>query len=167
VACVGIAVDAGVRDGVRVGVAATARVGPGEAGRPACWAGLRSLSAKLGHVRGWHLEASNRLSPGGVWSDPTGWVWPPAILNVTVPLGLMVTWAGCHWLRRCRRSPRCAWPGRGRRRQEAGGRWSDVKQRRAQMAYRAWRSRVEGIYGLASDDVCVAFQREKGPTPDG
>src|SRR6266700_3910813 len=34
----------------------------------------------------------------GAWPDPTGWVWPPAVLNVTVPPGLMVTWAGCHWL---------------------------------------------------------------------
>jgi hypothetical protein len=33
------------------------------------------------------LQASNRPSPGGAWPDPTGWVWPPAILNVTVPPG--------------------------------------------------------------------------------
>ena len=45
-------------------------------------------------MRGWHLEASNRLSPGGAWPDPTGWVWPPAILNVTVPPGLIATRAG-------------------------------------------------------------------------
>ena len=58
------------------------------------------------------MEASNRLSPGGVWPDPTGWVWPPAILNVTVPLGLMVTWAGCHWLAAVPSisSLRLAWP---------------------------------------------------------
>ena len=40
------------------------------------------------------MEASNRLSPGGAWPDPTGWVWPPAILNVTVPPGLIATRAG-------------------------------------------------------------------------
>jgi murein L,D-transpeptidase YcbB/YkuD len=48
---------------------------------------------------------------------------------------------------------------------EASG--TDVKQRQAQMAYRARRVEVDGIYGLASDDLCMAFQREKGPTPDG
>jgi hypothetical protein len=48
---------------------------------------------------------------------------------------------------------------------EAGA--TDVKQWQAQLAYRAWRSSVDGIYGLASNDLCVAFQREKGPTPDG
>jgi len=48
---------------------------------------------------------------------------------------------------------------------EAGA--TDVKQWRAQLAYRAWRSSVDGIDGLASNDLCVAFQREKGPTPDG
>jgi hypothetical protein len=62
----------------------------------------RASVPELGQVRGWHLEASNRLSPGGAWPDPTGWVCPPAILNVTVPPGLIATWAGCHWWRRCR-----------------------------------------------------------------
>jgi hypothetical protein len=70
------------------------------------------------------------MSRGGAWPDPTGWVWPPAILDVTVPLGLMVTWAGCHWLAAVPSISSRAWLGRGRRR-GAGGRWSDVKQRRA------------------------------------
>src|SRR5512133_2275434 len=55
--------------------------------------------------------------------------------------------------RRCRRSPRCAWPGRGRRR-GAGGRWYRREAVATQMAYRAWRVEVDRIYGLASDDVC-------------
>jgi hypothetical protein len=44
-----------------------------------------------------------------------------------------------------------------------------VKQQQAQMAYRAWGLRVDGIDGLASDDVCVgvAFKRGKGPTQRG
>jgi peptidoglycan hydrolase-like protein with peptidoglycan-binding domain len=28
-------------------------------------------------------------------------------------------------------------------------------------------SRADGIYGLASGDMCVALQREKGLTPEG
>jgi hypothetical protein len=84
---------------------------------------------------------------GGAWPDPTGWVWPPAILNVTVPPGLIATWAGCRW-RRCRRSPRCAWSGRARRRRGAGGRW----YRREAVASPAGVSCLEGR-GLTGSTV--------------
>ncbi len=94
-------------------------------------------------MRGWHLEASNRLSPGGAWPDPTGWVWPPAILNVTVPPGSMATWAGLPLVGGGAVDLLAALglteDGAAEER-EAGG--TDVKQRQAQMAYRAWR--VEG-----------------------
>jgi hypothetical protein len=59
------------------------------------------------------LEASGRLSraaPGGPdrvglagpdrvgLAGPDRGAWPPAILNLTVPPGLIATWAGCHRL---------------------------------------------------------------------
>ena len=54
---------------------------------------------------GWDLEASGRLSraaPGGPdrvgLAGPDRGAWPPAILNLTVPPGLIATWAGCHRL---------------------------------------------------------------------
>jgi hypothetical protein len=99
-------------------------------------------SPDLGDVRGWHLEASNRLSPGGAWPDPTGWVWPPAILNVTVPPGSIATRAGLPLVGGGAVDLLAALglaEGAAEER-EAGG--TDVKQWQAQMAYRAWR--VEG-----------------------
>jgi hypothetical protein len=44
------------------------------------------------------LEASNGLSPGGAWPDPTEVGLPAGDLNVTVPPGLDCDLAGCHWL---------------------------------------------------------------------
>jgi hypothetical protein len=124
----------------------------------------RASVPELGHVWGWHLGASDRLSSGG-WPDPTGWGWPPAILNVSVPLGLMVAWAGCHWLAAVPSisSLRLAWPsaappGSGRPvvRREATASLGGVSCLEVE---------VDGIDGLASDDLCVCrFQREKGPT---
>jgi hypothetical protein len=117
------------------------------------------------------LEASGRLPPGGAWPDPTGWVCPPAILNVTVPPGLTydlgrlppVGGAAVDLLAALGLAE-----GGAAEQREAGA--SDVKQWQAQLAYRAWRWSVDGIDGLASNDLCcvecVAFQREKGPTPD-
>jgi hypothetical protein len=103
----------------------------------------RASVPDLGDVRGWHLEASNRLSPGGAWPDPTGWVWPPAILNVTVPPGLIATRAGLPLVGGGAVDLLAALglaEGGAAEEREAGG--TDVKQRQAQMAYRAWR--VEG-----------------------
>ena len=102
----------------------------------------RARVPDLGEVRGWHLEASNRLSSGGAWPDPTGWVWPPAILNVTVPpgldcdLGRLPLVGGAVDLLAALGLAE----GGAAEEREAGG--TDVKQRQAQMAYRAWR--VEG-----------------------
>jgi len=93
-------------------------------------------------VRGWHLEASNRLSPGGAWPDPTGWVWPPAILNVTVPPGLIATRAGLPLVGGGAVDLLAALglaEGAAEER-EAGGTGREAVA--AQMAYRAWR--VEG-----------------------
>jgi hypothetical protein len=48
---------------------------------------------------------------------------------------------------------------------EAGG--IDVKQRQAQMAYRAGGSRLTGSTVWPAMACVCRFQREKGPTPDG
>lgn len=42
------------------------RIGAGLRGTSPC------KSPRPCDVRGWHLEASNRLSSGGAWPDPTG-----------------------------------------------------------------------------------------------
>ena len=87
------------------------------------------------------MEASNRLSPGA-WPDPTGWVWPPAILNVTVPPGSIATRAGLPLVGGAvdLLAALGLAEGGAAEEREAGG--TDVKQWQAQMAYRAWR--VEG-----------------------
>jgi hypothetical protein len=128
----------------------------------------RASVPDLGDVRGWHLEASNRLSPGGAWPDPTGWVWPPAILNVTVPPGLIATRAGLPLVGGGAVDLLAALglaEGAAEER-EAGG--TDVKQWQPRWRIVPGGSRVDGIYGLASDDVCgCRLPAREGPTPEG
>jgi len=84
--------------------------------------------------------ACPRAAPGRA---PTGWVWPPAILNLTVPPGLtgdrgrllLVGGGAVHLLAALGLAESGA-----AEEQEASD--TDVKQWQAQLAYRAWR--VEG-----------------------
>ena len=115
----------------------------------------RARVPDLGHVRGWHLQASNRLSPGGAWPDPTGWVWPPAILNVTVPPGsicdlgwLPLVGGGAVDLLAALGLAEAAPLRSGRPvvRGEAVASPAGVSCLEVE---------VDGLYGLASDDLCV------------
>src|SRR6266567_1892894 len=106
--------------------------------------------------------------PGRRLAGPTGWVCPPAVLNVTVPPGLMVTWAGCHWLAGVPSisSLGLAWP------RAPPGRSGRPVVRGEAVASPAGVSclevEVDGLYGLASDDLCVCrLSAREGSDPEG
>jgi hypothetical protein len=123
-------------------------------------------------MRGAGTWRRRRLAPGGVWPDPTGRVWPPAILNVTVPPGLIATWPAATGWRRCPCDLLAAVVLAESGAEEREARWfrRDATASPDGVTCLEGRgSRVNGIYGPASGGVCVcvAFQREKGLTPDG
>jgi peptidoglycan hydrolase-like protein with peptidoglycan-binding domain len=59
------------------------------------------------------------------------------------------------------------WPGRNLMLKTPELVGNDVHMWQNQLASRHWNIRVDGVYGPASKEICVEFQKQKGLVPDG